>query len=338
MFFYKKNDADTRTVDGRRAVALGGFGGFNLHGAGVLAALGRLDIMPDLFTVTSGQIVVLEAWLRGEDVRALLLKPDRSSGPFEAWRTALFGHDGVFRPALHERARHWFDVPLSAEAMLERMLPARQYVPARDSSKAEAVARTLNEATVGVVFNTYDFRAGEGVLHGNAAAKRLMGADTPLADITPEAVESALWLYLYGFEEAPGGLIDGAYHRSVILAELHGFEEVTVAAPFPVSWIGPVPKNQLEVENWKIRQWFANSYKAEVARLRRVVDLIDRGSLRDPSYRLRQLTEVPLRRHYGYFDYFTEKDEVFEDALSQALDAFADAGAPAEARRTRRWG
>lgn len=308
----------------KRAVALGGFGGFNLHGAGVLTALDRTGAIPDLFTVTSGQIVVLAAWLRGEDVRDLLLHRDHASGPFQTWWTAMFGHTGVFRPAIHEHARRWLDVPLSPSAMLERLMPARQYIPARETGFADEIARTLNDAAVGVVFNTYDFRAGEGVLHGNPAARRLMAGEVGLEDITPEAVESALWLYLYGFEEAPGGLIDGAYHRSIILAELHGFDRVTVAAPFPVSWLGPVPKNQLEVENWKIRQWFANSYKAEVARLRRVIELIDKGTLRDRAYRIRSLTELPLRRHYGYFDYFTEKEEVFDDALVQALDAFGE--------------
>jgi hypothetical protein len=309
----------------RRAVALGGFGGFNLHGAGVLTALDRLNTTPDLFTVTSGQIVVLASWLRGEDVRSLLLNHKGASGGLlQAWQTAMFGHTGVFRPTLHEHARRWLDVPLSPDAVLERLMPARQYAPVRDSNTAAEIARTLNAADVGVVFNTYDFRAGEGILHGNAAARRLMAGEVGLEDITTEAVESALWLYLYGFEEAPGGLIDGAYHRSVILAELHGFDQVTVAAPFPVSWLGPVPRNQLEVENWKIRQWFANSYKAEVARLRRVIELMERGTLNDPAYRIRTLTELPLRRHYGYFDYFTEKEEVFDDALVQALDHFGE--------------
>jgi len=305
----------------KRAIALGGFGGFNLHGAGVLTALRRRRIMPDLFTVTSGQIVVLAAWLRGEDVHALLRRGPDAPGPLQAMRTAVFGHSGVFRPA-YEQIGRWFDGPLSPDAIVDRLLPARQYVPEHDRETIEGVARTLNGADVGVVFNTYDFRSGEGVLHGNAAARRLMPDDAALRDITPEAVRSALWLYLYGFEEAPGGLIDGAYHRSVIVADLHGFDEVVVAAPFPTSWLGPVPRNRFEVENWKIRQWFANSYKAEVARLRRVIDLIARGTLRDPGYRVRRLVEVPLRLHYGYFDYFTEKDEVYEDAVKQALVAF----------------
>ncbi|MGQ9371750.1 hypothetical protein [Azospirillum sp. A39] len=317
----------TRRAGGpvRRAVALSGFGGFNLHGAGVLTALRRSGAMPDLFTVTSGQILVLAAWLDGVDVCDLLLKRDTGNGPLRTWQTAVFGNDGVFRPAAREHALRWFDVPLSTDAVLERLLPARQYVPVRDGAQFAHAARILDAAPVGVVFNTFDFRAGEGVLHGNAAARRLMSDDVELKAITPEAVQSALWLYFYGFEHAPGGLIDGAYHRSVILGELHGFHEVTVAAPFPVSWLGPVPRNQFEVENWKIRQWFANSYRAEVTRLRRVIALIERGSLRDPAYVVRTLTELPLRRHYGYFDYFTEKPEVFEDALAQATELFGTA-------------
>ena len=96
-----------------------------------------------------------------------------------------------------------------------------------------------------------------------------------------------------------------------------------MAAPFPVSWIGPVPRNRSEVENWRIRHRFANSYKAEVARLRRVIDPAGKGTPREPGHRIRSLTELPLRRHHGYFDHVTEKHEVFEDALAQALDHFA---------------
>ncbi len=307
----------------KRATALGGFGGFNLHGAGILAAMRRLDFMPDLFTVTSGQIVVLAEWLCGRDPRDLLLANGTSPGPMHVMATAVNGHPGVFRPAMSENLRRWLDIPFTATGFVERMMPARRYVPMLPRERFEEIAAILVGAEVGVVFNTYDFTAGEGVLHGNGPARALMPADVPLRPITADAVESALWLYLYGFEEAPNGLIDGAYHRSLILGELHGFDHVVVGCPFPTAWDGPPPVNALEVEDWKIKQWFSNSYRAEVARLRKTIALVRKGSLRDPDYRIRELTEIPLQTRWGYFDYFSEKDEVFQDALVDALTLLA---------------
>ena len=47
------------------AFALAGLGGFNAHGAGFLQAARDNNIEPDLVTATSGQIVVLAAYLKG---------------------------------------------------------------------------------------------------------------------------------------------------------------------------------------------------------------------------------------------------------------------------------
>jgi hypothetical protein len=45
--------------------------------------------------------------------------------------------------------------------------------------------------------------------------------------------------------------------------------------------------------------------------------------LRDPAYVIRDLTEIPVGSNWGYFDYFTEKDEVFQEALAAGRTAFA---------------
>ncbi|WP_448188893.1 hypothetical protein [Azospirillum sp. sgz301742] len=307
----------------RLATALGGFGGFNLHGAGILAAMRRLGLEPDLFTVTSGQIVVLSEWLRGRNPRDLLMENSAAPGPMHTMTTAMSGHPGIFRPATSENLKRWLDFPFTATGFMERMMPARRYVPMLPRERFEEISATFAEAGAGVVFNTYDFTAGQGVLHGNEPARALMPADVALRPITADAVESALWLYLYGFEEAPNGLIDGAYHRSLILGELHGFDHVVVGCPFPTAWEWPPPANSLEVEDWKIKQWFSNSYRAEVTRLRKVIALIEKGSLQDSDYRIRDLTEIPLQSRWGYFDYFSEKEDVFQDALVDALTMLA---------------
>ena len=57
------------------AFALAGLGGFNAHGAGFLQAARDNKVEPDLVTATSGQIVVLAAYLKG--AKDLKDGPDR---------------------------------------------------------------------------------------------------------------------------------------------------------------------------------------------------------------------------------------------------------------------
>jgi len=57
----------------RVAFALAGLGGLNAHGAGFLDTARAWGITPDLVTATSGQILVLSAWLQGLDLRHQLI-------------------------------------------------------------------------------------------------------------------------------------------------------------------------------------------------------------------------------------------------------------------------
>ncbi len=235
----------------------------------------------------------------------------------------LNGHPGVFRPATHEHIRTWTDLPLTPDAVVEKLLPARQFVPTRPDSSYAEIADILNRAHCGIVFNTYDFRNGSGILHGNDRAREILQSSYPIRAITPESVKAALWLYFYGFENAPGGLIDGAYHRSLILGELHGFDTVLAAPPFPTAWGQGTPTNHFQVEDWKIKQWFSNSYRAESVHLRAIMDLVSKGSLIDDNYRICRFIEVPIRSKWTFFDYFIEKEEVFADAALDTLAALA---------------
>jgi hypothetical protein len=58
------------------AFALAGLGGFNAHGAGFLTAASACEVVPDLVTATSGQIVVLAAWLQHKNLEELLVSAD----------------------------------------------------------------------------------------------------------------------------------------------------------------------------------------------------------------------------------------------------------------------
>ena len=85
------------------AFALAGLGGFNAHGAGFLQAARDNQVEPDLVTATSGQIVVLAAYLRGEpDLKNGLIDKSIEENPFAPLQIALLGYPGVFEPAVAE--------------------------------------------------------------------------------------------------------------------------------------------------------------------------------------------------------------------------------------------
>lgn len=346
----------------RLAFALAGLGGFNAHGAGFLAAAAKWGLKPDLVTATSGQILVLADWLRGEkDLRASLVSPERASDPLAQLQAAVFGLPGVFRPAYHEAMARLAAFPDFREGLLnilaDRVLPAQQYVPARSEASFQATADTLNGSAIGVIFNSYDPKNGTGFLYGNDAARRALptekkipnmhagilartpgqrdlryashvSAERDIHPITVDAVKSALWLSLYGFANIPGGQMDGAYHRSCIVSELHDFDRIFVARPLANGWYGKAPANWFEVQDWQCEMWFSVGYKAEVDALKRINDLIEVGVITSEKFKKVELVEIEPATPAGYFNYFVERAEVYDKAFALSEKTFASLGLP----------
>lgn len=334
------------------AFALAGLGGFNAHGAGFLTAASRYGVVPDLVTATSGQIIVLADWLRQRDLKAGLIDPERQNNPLAQVDTALFGYPGVFKPAYWQIFSRWLTPPSASDSAVDiiadRMLPAQQYVSARPDSFFIDIADTFNAAKIGVVFNAYDLKTGEGVLYGNKTAQGLLPTESALPargvsedvhyrgsgrneqdilPITPQAVKSALWLSLYGFEHMPDGRMDGAYHRACLVSELHPFDRVFVARPLANGWVGHrPPSNWFEVQDWQCEMWFSVGYKAEVDAMKRINDLIDAGRLKDDKFRKVDLVEIEPKTPAGFFNFFIERDKVFDQAFAKAEEKFKALG------------
>jgi hypothetical protein len=343
----------------RTAFALAGLGGFNAHGAGFLAAARAWDIQPELVTATSGQILVLADWLQGNlDLTKSLISPGRDGNPIAQLQTLLFGYPGVFKPAYQQTLARFASWPNLTESPLnifaDRFLPAQQYVPDRPEETFQIVANTFNASTIGVLFNSYDLAKGKGVLYGNDVARKVMpkakavpsrhaagvngphhdqryvpdiSAETEIYPIDAEAVKSALWLSLYGFQNMPHGRMDGAYHRSCIVSELHGYDRVFVARPLANAWTDAArPTNWFEVQDWQCEMWFSVGYKAEVDALRRINDLIHERIITDPRFKHVELVEIEPETPAGYFNYFVERNEVYDEAFRLSEQKFAGLG------------
>ena len=342
------------------AFALAGLGGFNAHGAGFLAAAKAWGIQPELVTATSGQILVLADWLQGNpDLKKSLISPGRDGNPVAQLQTMLFGYPGVFKPAYAQALARFAALPNfrqdPIDIFADRFLPAQQYVPDRPEKCFRAVADIFNESATGVVFNSYDLAKGTGALYGNDAARaalppdkafrnrhateakqhpgehdlRYVSLESSEAEIQPideDAVKSALWLSLYGFQNMPGGRMDGAYHRSCIVSELHGYDRVFVARPLADAWIGRAPSNWFEVQDWQCEMWFSVGYKAEVDALRRINDLIDGGFITHSKFKKVELVEIEPKTPAGYFNYFVERNKVYDEAYRLSEQKFLSLG------------
>jgi hypothetical protein len=241
--------------------------------------------------------------------------------------------------------------------LADRLLPAQQYVPVRSEADFAKAADTLNKSPIGVVFNSYDPASGEGLLYGNDVARSLLpptkalpndhaaklasrpspydrryvseaSAERAIHPITAEAVKSALWLSLYGFNGLPGGQMDGAYHRSCIVSELHVFDRVFVVRPLANGWVGRMPQNWFEVQDWTYEMWFSVGYKAEVDAMRRINDLIAAGHLTDRNFKHVELIEIEPETPAGYFHFFVERARVYDRAFAIAEETFARLGVP----------
>lgn len=335
----------------KTAFALAGLGGFNAHGAGFLQAARDNDYLPDLVTCTSGQLLVLANYLAGKpDLRAGLIDERSDDDPFAQLQRVLFGMPGVFRPAYSETLARFFEPPAFTDSVVEifadRFLPAQVYVPARPDTVIDEVVRTFNESRIGVVFNAYDLKSGRGVLFGNDAARARMDVRTKLpldkhpglqtlkpeknpaneAGLLPidaEAVKAALWLSLYGFEKMPGGRLDGAYHRSCIVSELHSFPRVIVARPLARGWVDArPPRSWYDVQDWNTEMWFSAGYKAEIDAMVRINQLVKAKLLKDSKFTYVDLREIAPETPAGYFNYFVEREAVFDAARSQADELF----------------
>ena len=132
--------------------------------------------------------------------------------------------------------------------------------------------------------------------------------------------------------------MDGAYHRSCIVSELHVFDRIFVARPLADGWRDRPPANWFEVQDWNTEMWFSVGYKAEVAGLRRINDLIAAGVITDDKFHKVELCEIEPKTPAGYFHYFVERPEVYDAAFKASVEAFEKHLAKTNWPRARREG
>lgn len=327
-------------IPGTVGFALGGLGGFNAYGVGFLQAARALGIKPDIITCTSGMIGWVAEWLEGKDLwpglERQIAEGNKFPPPFD-WMNSIwmsmFGDPGIFRPAVPEYWLRWMSPTsrIDTKTLLDRLYPAQMYVPTRPPEDFSHIAHVMNHSDTPVVFNSFHPKSGMGYLHINDAACAFLkakygetGGPEKYRRITPEAVRGALWLYMYGFshQDNPYGLVDGAYNRQIIVRELHACDRLYAARPLNTRWIGHLPENGFETQDFTTELWLNSAYAAEVAGIDQINHLIEHGKLNVDEFHKVKLIPVEIPHQDGFFRYFVERETIYQHAYEQATKAF----------------
>jgi hypothetical protein len=326
------------------AFALGGLAGGNGFGAGFLDAARFRGIRPSAISCTSGMIVWAARFLAGEDLAArfrqeLTATPAGVGVPppvASAWM-GVAGLAGVFRPATQEYWTRWFRLPTQPlqQELANRVLPVQTALSVRPDSFYQEVAQALNDTDVAVLFNAFCPPSGCEFLFLNPAAMRLLNrspgqrqGNQVFQSIDVPALRAALHLYAYGHEELYDGqhLVDGAYHRQFIvdeLCELPGAAKpaaLWLVRPQNSRWLDAMPSNFFEQRDMETEIAMNSSYASQVRRIELINRLLKSGQLTASGrYQPVVLNPFEFSGQRGYFDYFHERQDVFDRAREDAL-------------------
>jgi hypothetical protein len=274
---------------------------------------------------------------------------------------------------MHRAFRSPFDFVLPLELL--RTIPCRLMTPEHSPDYFKEMSRVFNASEIGIVFNSFNPVGGTENVYLNDTARRLLREAkkkggksaylpgekssyrerTTYQSITPDAIRDALWLYNYGFDpedrpDAHALFVDGAYFRQIILNELTPVRCIFVARPIHHEWVGALPTNWADLEDFKTKLLFNGTYDGERHQILLINKLLGKNranpneiptdrddhttstaddgpaaasekTLVDPEgYHPIELIEVEPKRLRGFIDYILEDIGVFDDAYTRARD------------------
>jgi hypothetical protein len=243
---------------------------------------------------------------------------------------------------------------------LANIAPNRVLKPDFSQEFFDNISYTFNCSEIGIVFNSYQPGSCEGspgpveYIHLNEVARKQLGreygtpasyrAHTKYAKITPDAVRSALWLYMYGFDDADKRL-DGAYYREMILSELctPTIDRIFAVRPLNAEWKGPLPSTFPAGKDLETEVSFNGAYIGERdkidlmnkvgAEMRDILEQLTKTGVPVPSqlrdkldkYHQIDVIDVDIETQRGYFDYVFEDMDTFRRGKALGRKRLSDA-------------
>ncbi len=312
-------------------LAVGGLGGFNAHDAGVLEAAHDCGLEPDIITCTSGGMYWVHQYLTDPDAMEQKVSEQAAQTPGQSpLVTFVTGVPGINKAAYTEYWMRWTQPWkfFSRRELLNRAVPAQIFDFAIPGEHLTRMANDFNRSEVPVAFNAYAIAKGQEIVFCNDAAFDFLGVSdghtrghhilegeipTLYRRIDPAAVKSALWIVQYGFENYYQGeiVIDGAYHRQIMLAELNECRLIYVVKPQGNAWPGAPPENQFEIQDFNTEMWFNNTFASEVACVRH-----------QAAGRPVAIECITMDRPLGYMNYLLEQMRNYREGYEKGRRTF----------------
>jgi predicted acylesterase/phospholipase RssA len=320
------------------ALALQGIGGMNSFAAGVLQTLRKEGVKPDLISATSGSILSAYYFLQ-KDPNAIekyygeYFKSDENGIPtfFKFMQYASLGIPNKFSPNylnVFERFRDNWPF-LKLEEWINFYFPNKIYKSEFPQQFFDDIANCFStNEEVGIIMNAYNVNNDQAVLYVNERALNTMELtkkkNFEIKPITPDGVRACLQLLQYGDFK---GEYDGAYQYNPALFPLVVADEIILVTVEPLGKsLAPID-NYFDIEDFQLKMLFKNALYAELNEISQINKLLEYGNklVRPESetkpykeYKPIKVQTIQPTIHRGYFDYFVETPEFYQDGVSQA--------------------
>lgn len=320
------------------ALGLQGIGGMNSFSAGVLTYLRKESITPKMISVSSGAIASLYHYL-DKDPNKLeeIYKANNKNyvkhfiskemqGMLHFSKALSCGIHGKFRAVpLSERMENcdfkdWFN-PFS---LLNMMAPAKVFESLFEDEFFEKIATRFCESDISIICNAYNYETGKAVIFLNPAAEKVLkntrfvvgyNDEFTVQKICPDAIRGSLQLVQFGPYK---GMLDGAYQYNPFIAPLKIMKKIFLVTVVPLKKPLRPLESSFDVEDFKIKMLFLNSIFSEIANIALINRFIDTGIITHEAIHKIDLTIIEPSVHKGFFDYFVEDIELFNDGLEKA--------------------
>lgn len=114
-------------------------------------------------------------------------------------------------------------------------------------------------------------------------------------------------------------MVDGAYHRELIIGELNVFKKIIAARPCNTKWIAKLPSNYLESQTLQIAMWMNGSVDSQIEAIELMNRIIkQKGNtvkLDGRDLHPIEIVRAEMRVKYGFFDFFVETLAYFNEGL-----------------------
>ena len=227
-----------------------------------------------------------------------------------------------------------FDIML--DTYFDLVAPAQKLIPSQDTDGLNALFQIIQNAQIPILLNSLDLRSGKDIVHinKNGQNKKIEGmkvidlvkANTfcKVEDLKMSDVLTALWLYQFGFKDKNNkdmDIIDGAYHRQFIMKELAWCDKLVVVRPQEANWVGPLPDNEIAVQDFMIETWFNSAFTAELSHIKTINKHIkEKRLLESIEYNHTDIEIFSTKAQFSSFEYFVESLELFDETYEKACD------------------